>query len=98
MLTNIEDQISRAETSFSRVETIERNMLKAQEIGQEFDMNNYRKQMEDAERELNRNVSDAIQTAIDKLDMAVEDVDTEDEFEQLRIKILDELDQKTFEM
>tara|TARA_R110000851_G_scaffold327361_1_gene496774 strand:- start:385 stop:666 length:282 start_codon:yes stop_codon:yes gene_type:complete len=88
-LNAVEDQLANGKAVFDRLVQTENAMLRSQELGTEFDYANYEKQMADMEKELNDNVKQSIQDAINTFGVDAEDIDTDQEFEELRIRILD---------
>lgn len=96
-LDAVQDQITRAQTSFGRLQMTEEDMQTARRLGMEYNEAWYERQMALLEDELGRNVSQAVQDAINNFNADASQIDTLDEFEQLRVKILEQLDTKVAE-
>lgn len=96
-LDAVQQQLTSAQTTFDRLKQTEENAIKMRELWIEFDTESYERTMVKLEDQLNRDVSETIQDAINSFWVEVENIDTDEEFEALRIKILDQIDAKVAE-
>lgn len=96
-LEEIDKQISQAENVFKSIKMREQYATEAREKWWEFDTASYEKEMQDMMNDLDRKVDWAIQDAIMSFNKSVEDIETEEDYEKLRISILDQIDEKVAE-